>query len=75
MAITMYFNELKIKFKEKSSQLPDHVQHRIYRTLSWLNQADDIDNRDKKFPDLDSQFISLWITQRISTCICIGGFK
>ncbi len=61
MAITMYFNELKIKFKEKSSQLPDHVQHRIYRTLSWLNQADDIENRDKKFPDLDSEFISLWI--------------
>lgn len=61
MAITMYFNELKIKFKEKSSQLLDHVQHRIYRTLSWLNQADDIDNRDKKFPDLDLQFISLWI--------------
>ncbi|GAA5102585.1 hypothetical protein [Wohlfahrtiimonas larvae] len=61
MAMTMYFNELKIKFKEKSSQLPGHVQHRIYRTLSWLNQADNIANTDKKFPDLDSEFISLWI--------------
>lgn len=59
MAITMYLNELKKLFKEQSANLPNHVQHRIYRTLSWLNQANDIENRDKKFPDLDLEFISL----------------
>lgn len=66
----MYLQELKKQFKEKNNELPKAVQHRIYRTVSWLNSAEKLKSsimrsakptKDKTADTLDNQFINLWI--------------
>lgn len=65
----MYLEMLQQQFKVKSSTLPKEVQHRIYRTLSWLNQSESLNDemplskgqKNKKTDTMDMQFITLWI--------------
>ncbi|EFW36655.1 hypothetical protein DWQ65_09475 [Treponema phagedenis] len=48
--------ELSVKYSENSKIYPDSLRLRLYRALSWLEQA------EKRQDDLDFCFISLWIS-------------
>lgn len=65
-----YLKVLEKQFKEKNDSLPAEVQHRIYRTLSWLNSTERLRTpvphpskpNKHKLPDtLDMQFMNLWV--------------